>query len=202
VLAPPLCVAGFIVAALLRPGYNSVTQFGSELEIGPGGWLQQTNFLFFGALELAFALGVALRSRSAVRGRWALGTIAALIAIFALGWITVGLFFDEGALTYRTRLHIWGTRLFLGLPIACFVLASRLPAGWLRTYSLVTGVLGVVLAPGLYTSLYNPAVGGWIGLYQRSYYFILLAWLEVLALRPAAWLNQTSTTGEQDATRG
>ena len=56
-----------------RPGYDARYHTGSELELGPGGWIMRMNFFLVGAGLLAFAAGVrqALDTDSAAAAsRW------------------------------------------------------------------------------------------------------------------------------------
>ena len=48
------------LAAQLRPGYNPVTQFGSELGIGsdPATTVTRTGFVVYGLLTVLFAVGL------------------------------------------------------------------------------------------------------------------------------------------------
>lgn len=67
-----------------RPGYVATYHTGSELELGPGGWIQRTNFLLVGAGFAAIAVGI----------QRVLGTQtgSALVGIAALGLVLAGIF--------------------------------------------------------------------------------------------------------------
>jgi Protein of unknown function (DUF998) len=54
----------------------------SALEAGPGGWVQQANFVVFGLLTIAFAVGLHWRMRP---------TRAGVVGPALLGWTGVGL---------------------------------------------------------------------------------------------------------------
>jgi hypothetical protein len=47
----------FVVEGLERPGYDSLVQPLSALSLGPGGWMQITNFIVFGLANIATAFG-------------------------------------------------------------------------------------------------------------------------------------------------
>jgi hypothetical membrane protein len=54
-----LFVAVFMLEGRLRPGYNPIGMYVSELSLGPGGWIQIANFIIFGMLFLVFVYGAA-----------------------------------------------------------------------------------------------------------------------------------------------
>lgn len=58
VIAPVLLTALWIVAGLIRPGYNHLTQYGSELGVGSNSILMNANFVLFGLLITPLALGL------------------------------------------------------------------------------------------------------------------------------------------------
>src|SRR5690242_11525312 len=62
-LAPVLFVVVFSVEGWLRPGYNPMSMFVSELSLGSRGWIQIANFLATGSLLLWFGRGLALAFR-------------------------------------------------------------------------------------------------------------------------------------------
>ena len=57
-IGPVLFIAIFTLEGWLRPGYNPLGMFVSELSLGPGGWIQIVNFIVFGVLLLVFTWGV------------------------------------------------------------------------------------------------------------------------------------------------
>jgi hypothetical protein len=67
-----------------RPGYDARYHTGSELELGPGGWIIRMNFFLVGAGLLAFAAGV----------RQALDTdsAAALLGVAGIALVLAGVF--------------------------------------------------------------------------------------------------------------
>ncbi len=178
IAAPLLCGAGFIIVAAIRPGYSSVRQYGSDLAVGPNGWLQTTNFIVFGFLTMIFAFGL----QRGIAGRGAAMVGPVLVAIFGLGWVLVGLFQGE--------LHHDATYLFLALPTACFIMAPRLDADpkWRAyvPYTVATGAIAATLGSWWYVNHIRallPDLTPWIGMYQRVFYAEMLCWLEVMAIR-------------------
>jgi hypothetical membrane protein len=150
VVGPPLFVATFLVEGATRPGYSVWRNYVSSLATGEGGWVRIVNFLVWGTLALAFAIGL-------VR----LGIVApgVVLVLYAVGLLTAGLFVTDPSLGYppgapiehttHGMIHgLAGLAVFLLLPIAAFVTAARFRTdprerGWVR-YSVLTGL--VVLA--------------------------------------------------------
>src|SRR5690349_6885025 len=84
-VGPPLFVAVLLLEGALRPGYDAWRMAGSALSLGPGGWVQVTNFLVTGVLLLVFALGVRGTSRA--------GSV--LFAILAVALVLAGVFVTD-----------------------------------------------------------------------------------------------------------
>lgn len=59
IVGPVLFTAAFLVQeALRRDEFDPVAEPVSALEAGPNGWVQQANFVVFGVLTIAFAVGL------------------------------------------------------------------------------------------------------------------------------------------------
>src|ERR671912_255405 len=68
-IAGPLIFAVVaLVHSLLRPDHSLLRQPVSALAAGPSGWLQNGNFLLFGGVMIAYAVGVHLGGRPTRRG--------------------------------------------------------------------------------------------------------------------------------------
>jgi hypothetical protein len=202
-IGPPLFVAVFLVESVIHPpGYNPLRHTVSAFVLGGFGWVQRANFLVTGGLLLAFAFGLRLALRRYGAGRW----VPALVGLLAIGLIGSAVFTPDPVssgvtasapyplgtpvVTDRTLhgiLHdLFGTPVFLGLPIACCVLAYRFAAagrkGW-ASYSVVTAatfltgfvLTSMALAP---SPALLPPVGG---LLQRLTIVVGWAWLTALA---------------------
>jgi len=70
-----ICVV-FLVEGVVHPEYNAWRDYVSDLSLGRQGWVQMANFVVFGLLMLAFAVGlrrarqrVLLRRQQPVRSR-------------------------------------------------------------------------------------------------------------------------------------
>ena len=62
IVGPILFAIGFLAQGFLRTdfraGYNPLAQTISSLTAGPDGWVQQVNFVVFGLLLIALAVGL------------------------------------------------------------------------------------------------------------------------------------------------
>lgn len=150
-----LFTAVYLTEGVARPGYDGWAQAISALSLGPGGWLQQVNFIVFGALTLCAAFGW----RQALRPGVSATLFPLLEAITGLSLIVAGFFsqdpdgYPAGAVATATSMHgaIHLTFSFVSitaLAVGRFVLARRFAAepawrGW-AAYSAITGVLTVV----------------------------------------------------------
>ena len=193
VVGPPLFGAVIALATLLQydflrglgwhPIDASPVPYPSALALGPYGWLQVANFVLFGLLLLLFASGL---HRGVGDGRGSkIGP--ALLAAAGVGLVLCGFKTEPDLSTAPQTLHGWlhliGFFIMAGgLLAGAFALWRRLrkDAGWrgYGRYSLVTGLLAIA----------SFAVPG-----QASIYLLLavmLAWLEVLAIRLLALADQ------------
>jgi Protein of unknown function (DUF998) len=134
-LAPALFVAVLLVEGAIRPGYDPLHHFGSELSLGPSGWVQTTNFLITGLLVVGFASGL---RRALGSGR---GSVAApiLTGVFGVTLIVAGIFptdpkpgYPPGtagtieAITVPGRIHdLNALPCFAALTATALVLAGR-----------------------------------------------------------------------------
>jgi hypothetical protein len=158
-----------------RPGYDARYHTGSELELGPGGWLMRINFFLVGGGILAFAAGV----RQALDSDGA----AALLGVTGVALVLAGAFapdpvrgFPPGSsdrtarpVTTAARLHdLTGPVMALSLAAACLTVAARLAGPW-AAYTLATAVVGLVMTGWLISAYRSDAAN--TGMVQR----ILLA---------------------------
>lgn len=192
VIAPLLNIVAVLVLGALRPDYNPWIVPDSNLELGPGGWMQITNYIVTGTLLLAFAIGTRRLLRTGRGSKW--GPI--LLGIYGLTFVAIGpilpdpsLGYPQGAseaLTVHGAVHsLLGLVQFTSLTVACFVLARRddpiESRGWSR-YSVATGVLVATsyVAFALTAKLVD---GGPAGLIERIGLFAGGIWVALLAIR-------------------
>ena len=149
-----LFVVVMTIEGARRPGYDATYHTGSELELGPGGWIQRANFLLVGSGFAAVAVGVQ-RTLQTTAG-------AVLLGVAALGLVMAAIFtpdpvrgYPPGASsrtarpeTVHAQLHeVSGPLMTLALFGACVAVARRLDGPW-AIYTLATAVVGLVSTAG------------------------------------------------------
>jgi hypothetical protein len=195
-IAGPFFTIAWFVEGLTRANYDPMRHPISSLSIGEFGWTQAANFIITGILTIALALG--LRSALQSRGGSKWGPI--LVGIIGIGFLGAGFFVTDpmngyplgtpalpAQFTVVGRLHrLFSAFFFLGLPIACFVLARLFTRqgehNW-ALYSRVTGVTFIVMF--IVTTVGFSQVEGLVdyaGLLQRITVTIGLTWLTLLPI--------------------
>ena len=143
----------YLIEGFTQPGYNAWQQAISALSLGPGGWVQQVNFIVYGVLLVLASVGW---YRLLPPGRNALW-FPLFQGIGGLGLIGVGVF------TSGTLHTLLAYALIYALAISCFALAPRFWVdrpwrGW-TVYSDITGVL-ILLFWGMFIQGANGNVAG------------------------------------------
>ncbi len=194
IVGPILFVAGFTLEGWLRPGYDPLSRFVSELSLGPRGGVQIANFTLFGPLLLIFARGVAAEFRGA-RGSRAGGVLLTLVAI---GYLASGpLVMDppgtpQGQASLHGTLHgLLGGIVFLLMPACCFVFlrSFRLSAawrpfwGWTLAFGVIIGIAVVMLTVASKVPAVQGAFQRWLGLIQRGAIVPFMAWVCLFGVR-------------------
>jgi hypothetical membrane protein len=191
IAGPVLFAAGFLVLGIVRhDDYDAIAQQVSDLTAGPYGWAQQLNFVVFGLLLLAFAVGLQLSVRATPA--WAVGP--AILALNGVGLVLAGHFplaqNSAGVVYDPVGVHsVNGAIFFLTIGVALAATSARLRGDprWrgLAGYTLVTGMalFASFFALGLLALRPGAPLHELLGLLQR---LVLAAWLPclvVLALR-------------------
>ncbi|NEW43401.1 DUF998 domain-containing protein [Nocardia cyriacigeorgica] len=192
VIGPLLNIVVIHVLGALRPDYNALVVPDSNLELGPGGWMQITNYIVTGTLLLAFALGMRGLMRTGRGSTW--GPI--LLGIYGFTFVAIGPILPDPSLGYppgvpevltiHGAIHsLLGLVQFGSLTAACFVLARRDEAlesrGWYR-YSVATGLM-VPTSYIAFALIAKLAEGGPAGLIERIGIVASGIWIVVLAIR-------------------
>ena len=185
--APVLMLVLWTVASLIRPGYDQLSQYGSELGTGPNAIIMNTNFFVTGLLIIAFATGL---FKNVHGGRWTqIGSI--LLLVFGTGELAGGLFpCDPGCPIATQSLsqlahNVDAVITFVAIALAplLFSLGLNRDDRWqaYRSYSIVTGLLAIYLF-----SIFSAASLGYleyVGLFQRLFLAVMFLWIEVVAIR-------------------
>lgn len=195
VIAPVLWVAVIVIAGELRPGFDHVGQYISELgERGSSTaiFMRYGGFVATGLLHIAYAAAFYVTvARITGRPRLTL-LVAILIALNGLGRIGAGIFACEpGCVVPEVigqRLHsLAATIAFLSIAAATLLAAilfyrdRRLRS--LSLYSLATGCAGLLFLALMSAS---EAMHLYTGLYERLASGVLTLWVLVTAWRLAA----------------
>ena len=195
VMGPIAFTIVWIVGAVVQDDYSVRREDISALAAldAQNAWIMITGFLLLGAGMLALGAGLAgaLKGRSATVG-------SILVGVAGVGIIVAGLArndcssqldacadrVDAGDVSWHHVTHdLVSLVVFLALVAAALVFARvfRGDQSWrdLRTYSLITAVLGLVLLVLFITGV----AGSWNGLLQRVFVTVLFLWIAVLGAR-------------------
>lgn len=169
-----------------RVGYDPRYHTGSELELGPRGWVQRGNFLLVALGMFAFAIGI----------RRSLGTTGAAVFVVIAGFslVAAGLFapdpvrgyppgapVDPGARrSWKAAIHeVTGPVAVLSLFGACLAVAPHLQGPW-RWYTLTTALLGLALLVGTMVAFRRDAAT--TGIVQRALILVYFGWVAAVAV--------------------
>lgn len=181
IIAPILFTLLVIVASLIRQDYSQIYNFISDLGVGPYAMIQNVNFVIFGILSIGFALG--LRGGLPSPQGKALKADVWLVIIFGFCIVGAGIFPENylsqgphnlvSAIAFltiiATQLLIWR-----GLKNADSAVWGRY-----RTYSLISGLLSIILLLVL-----RVAIGGdYQGAAQRAFLAVPWIWIELTGLK-------------------
>ena len=188
IVGPVLFVAVVLVQSLLHPDYSQVALPISALAAWPGGWVQNVNFVVFGLLMIAYAIGLHLGMRPGRAGM--IGP--ALLVLSGVGLIVAG--FSpwrevDGDFIVPVGHRLGAVLSFLGAGSGLIAISRRMAGDprWrsVATYALASGIAIVVLFVATFTLVVPPdaPLQGWGGLVQRVTIAVWFPCLIVLALR-------------------
>jgi hypothetical membrane protein len=188
IAGPVIFVVVVIIQSLLHPDYSDMALPISALAAWPGGWVQNVNFIVFGLLMIAYAVGL----HPGVRPSWA-GVIGpALLVLSGVGLLIAGFFpwrDVEGDFIVPVE-HLLGALLsFLGAGSGLIVVSRRMAGDprWrsVATYAFGSGIAIVVLFVATFALVVPPdaPLHSWGGLVQRVTIAVWFPCTVVLALR-------------------
>jgi hypothetical membrane protein len=188
IAAPIVFTVIVIVQGLLHPDYSHVVLPISALAAWPGGWFQNVNFVVFGLLMTAYAIGLHLGVRPS-RG----GVIGpALLVLSGVGLMIAGVFpwrDVDGDFIVPVG-HLLGAFMtFLGAGSGLIVMARRMAGDprWrsVATYALTSGIVIVILFLATFALAVPPdtPLHPWVGLLQRVAIAVWFPCTIILALR-------------------
>lgn len=201
-LAPLLWMAAIVIAGELRPGFDHVAQYISELgERGSpnADFMRYGGFVATGLLHIAYAAAFYAALRR-LNGRRHLSLlVAALIALNGLGRIGAGLFACAPGCAAPDDLvqglhSLSATVAFLAIAAAALLggvlFRDGLGLRGLAPYSLVTGVTGL-----LFLGLMSAGDAARVGLYERLASGVLSLWILLTALHLATRERGAANSG-------
>jgi hypothetical membrane protein len=181
----------YLIEGAIRPGYSAWQQAISALSLGPGGWIQQANFVVFGVCTLCMAVAW----RKILKGGVGAISYPLIRGIEGLGLILVGFFSQDPApgyppgasltpLTIHGEIHIIGAYVIVGaMALGLFVIAWRFARGLHRwswaVYSVSSGILTL-----FFMALFGMAQhSGYAGLFERLATNVETVWGVLLLAR-------------------
>jgi hypothetical membrane protein len=164
----------FFIEAAITPGFNSIQQTISDLELVQNGWMQSANFIMLGIFMSLFAMGLCLELKK--------GIAAILLPAFqwlvALGLVLSGLFIHNPLHTIASMIA------FIPLVISFFLFAWKFNGddrwkGW-TTYSIISAILMMA-----FLALFgmSQAHGGPAGLFERLVVAVRSLWSLFFTIR-------------------
>ena len=193
IIGPLLFITIFTIEGFLRPGYNMVSMYISELSFGPRGWIQIINFIITGVLLLLFARAITTEFPEGKASR-AGPILFYIIAIFLLS--SGPLVMDPrntpvDQLTWHGIIHgILGALVFVIFAIICFVYLRRFREDpkW-ESYKWWTLVSGLIITVAIVLlsvadkmtipNIFTPPAG----IIQRMIIIPAMIWIFSLALK-------------------
>jgi hypothetical protein len=156
-IAGPLFILILLIQDYTRPGYDPRLDPLSLLSLGDWGWVQITNFVLAGVLNLLYAVGLWGKLHPGRAGTW--GPL--LIGAYGLGLVTVGIFrtdpvngFPPGAIaptqtTVHGTIHGFGALFVFVMLTAALAVFARLfftrKERWWAFYCLASAVIILLL---------------------------------------------------------
>jgi hypothetical membrane protein len=147
----------YLIEGATRPDYSTLQQAISALSLGPGGWVQQVNFVVFGLIVISTAFVWRIFLKGGVGATW----YPIFRAIEGLGMVVDGFFsqdpafgYPKGAILTAPTLHgtihtIFAFVAITAIAVSFFIIARRLARepqwrGW-ATCAVIIGILTIVL---------------------------------------------------------
>ena len=192
ILAPPTIVIIIVIAGLLIPGYNQLTESISSLsgQDSPRPALMTVGFIVYGVLIIGFSYGLYLRLQRGVKAR----IIWFTLTLYGIGMILASVFQDSpGTASDITNVegtlhNITITTAFFSLLIGMWFFARSVynKPSWFgfTWFTIIATIAGLALSIIFIVQSHVP----YSGLLQRIFYIIPLIWIEMVAI----WLFRLS----------
>jgi hypothetical protein len=174
----------FMIGLGWDPIHSSDVPWPSASALGPLGWLQVANFVYFGVCLISFGFGLNRGVRASGRSSW-VGPVLVIVAGIAM--VLLGFETEPSTSQPPQTVHGWIHALAfllvaLAMVAAFLVLWRRLMRDplWLGygPYTLISGVLCVTL---LFFSFADFPIPGQVAFYL--FLAVMLVWIGVIAIR-------------------
>jgi len=173
----------FMIGLGWDPIYSSAVPWPSALALGPYGYFQVANFVFFGGCLISFGFGFRRGIRAGGRSSW---VGPALVIMAGIAMVLLGFKADPITSGLPQSWHGWIHALAFVIVaiaiLAAFFFLWRIKRDPLWSgyglYTLISGILCVILLLMSFTDLIIPG--------QVAFYLfltVMLAWIEVIAIR-------------------
>jgi hypothetical membrane protein len=182
IIAPPVLIIIIVVAGLLTPGYNQLTDTVSSLSdqasATPG--LMNAGFFVYGALIIGFAYALYLRLRHGLKAHIAWF----FLTLYGVCMILAGVFRDSpGVLNTEGTLHnaaIITSCLSLLIGMWMFAGSVYKRPSWFgfTWFTIGASFLGLLLSIIFLVQSQVPLAG----LLQRFFYCLILLWIEIVSI--------------------
>ena len=185
--APLVTISLWALASILRPGYDQLTQTGSELGTGRYSIVMNANFVATGVLILIFWVGLLTTMHP---GKWSKFGLV-ILAIAAVGEVATGIFpcdpgcpLNGGSLSQTIHMEIavvfFGAIAFFPAFIGIGLNQDQHWASYC-SYSIVTGVVSI----GLFIAFSVAVLTSfqYLGLFQRFFLAAPFQWIGIMASR-------------------
>jgi Protein of unknown function (DUF998) len=198
--APFLTLTLWTIGSLLRPGYDQLTQYGSELATGQNSIIMNANFVITGSLIIALSFGLFTNIHA---GKCpTIGSI--FLGVFGIGEVVTAAFpCDPGCPLLKSQslsqsIHnVIAVIAFGSIALAPLLISLGLKRDTLwdryQSYSLATGLTGV----GLFI-VFSVAILSsfqYVGLLQRVFLIVPFIWIEIVAVHLLNISNQEPKVG-------
>lgn len=182
IVAPILFWVIATIDGILRPGYNPLYNYVSDLGVGPLSIIQNINFIIFGILTLIFGYGLRMGFPTPHTRSLTAGIIFFLI--FSIGVLLAGVF-PEDYLSQGPHNIVSATAFVASIVAQLLIwqgLRSKYDEVWAkyRTYTLISGLLSLLLVVLLKVAM---LYGFYPGLVQRAFLIVPWLWVFVTGLK-------------------
>src|SRR5690606_10595942 len=196
IAGPALFTLVWLVEGAIRPGYDPMRSWISELALSDRGWIQIANFLVSGLLLALYGLALRRALRDGPGAVWgprlvtAAGTALVLAGVFV---IDPGTYVPAGVpagTTWHGILHdVFGPIVFGCVAIAAVVLSRRFTPwiGWTVATAVITLWTAAGVLNGMdHAGVWSPAPAGLLQRLSVLVGFAYLAWVARRLLSTAA----------------